>query len=163
MSLLPPPLEIIGKIVSRHGFKGDVVVDWYIEDIEINKGDFLFVLIDEKGVPFSIEEIKGENNILHLNYINTEEEASKVLGCEIGIEGELIEEVEGDWINFQVYDKDNLIGTLIRWEEYPQQTMLIIENQDSEEILIPYVEDWLIEVSEISQVIRLKLPEGLVE
>lgn len=163
MSLLPPPLEIIGKIVSRHGFKGDVVVDWYIDNIEINKGDFLFIVIDEKGVPFSIEEIKGENNIIHLEYINSEQDASKILGCEIGIEGELLEEVEGDWINFQVFNGTHLIGTLIRWEEYPQQTMLIIENQNSEEILIPYVEDWLIDVSEKSQVIRLNLPEGLVE
>jgi len=119
MAHLPPPLEIVGKIVSRHGFKGEVVIDWHIEDIELHKGDFLFIIIDEKGVPFSVKEIKGDNNIILFEYIESEDDASIILGCEIGIAGE--------------------------------------------EILIPFVEDWLVEVSENSQVIRMNLPEGLVE
>lgn len=163
MGLLPPPLESIGKIVSRHGFKGDVIVEWFVDDIEINKGDFLFIIIDEKGVPFSITEIKGENNILHLEFINSEEEAAQVVGCEIGIEATNIEQVEGEWQDYSVYNNEIYIGKLLRWEEYPQQTMLIILNNDSEELLIPFVEDWLIEVSENSQLIRFNLPEGLVE
>jgi len=163
MALLPPPLESIGKIVSRHGFKGDVVVEWFIDDIEISKGDFLFVIIDEKGVPFSIKEIKGENNILHLEFINSEKEAAQVVGCEIAIEADDIEQVEGEWQDFSVYNNEIFIGKLLRWEEYPQQTMLIIQKSDSEEILIPFVEEWLIEVSENLQLIRLNLPEGLVE
>jgi len=163
MAHLPPPLEIVGKIVSRHGFKGEVVIDWHIEDIELHKGDFLFIIIDEKGVPFSVKEIKGDNNIIHFEYIESEDDASIILGCEIGIAGEVIDEIEGDWINFKIFNNKEYIGNVIRWEEYPQQTMLIIKNQNSEEILIPFVEDWLVEVSENSQVIRMNLPEGLVE
>ena len=163
MALLPPPLKPIGKIISCHGFNGEIVVDWFTDDLELKKGDFLFVIIDKKGVPFSIKEIKGANNILKLEYIESEEDSRQITGCKIGIETNHIEEIESEWQDFSVFNNELYIGKLIRLEEYPQQTMLIIANSQSEEILIPFVENWLIEVSEFSQLIRFNLPEGLVE
>jgi len=58
MNILPPQVIHLGKITSKHGYKGSVNILWDDEDLIPEEGDYLFVIINEKGVPFLIETMK---------------------------------------------------------------------------------------------------------
>ena len=56
-------------------------------------------------------------------------------------------------------DVDSFYG--IEFEEFPAQNMLIISKNGSDELMIPEVEDFFIEIDEEHKKMYLALPDGL--
>lgn len=158
-----PTLKQIGYIAGTHGYKGFLSLKLN-SLIPINNKEYLFITIDGKGVPFFIEETKGDS-LIKLRYINSSDEAQKYTGLEISIEIEegKLEVEEETIIGFSFID--NITGTkglITNIATYPQGEMwetLVGESQ----ILLPQVEDWITGVDPDKKIIYLDLPEGLLD
>jgi len=58
MNVLPPPLTLVGKIHGKHGYDGRLSIECFATSNKIiSKGNYLFVVIDGKGVPFCITDV----------------------------------------------------------------------------------------------------------
>ena len=163
--ILPPPIIPIGRITSKHGYKGSLNILWDDDDLIPEPGDYLYVLINEKGVPFLIEEMSKSLEIVKLQFVDSESQAEELLGLTVGLDQNTIDEVPPQFqINgFQLISSDEqIIGIIDSLEDYPGQIMMniICENR---KILIPFVEDWIIQIDEKNRTLQMDLPEGLVD
>ena len=67
-------------------------------------------------------------------------------------------------IDFMVIDENrNEIGKIKHINDKTPQHLFEITNNQNQEILIPIVDEWLLEVNRQEKLIKLDLPEGLVD
>ncbi len=165
-----PLLHTIGRVAGKHGFHGYLVLHFNSEIFAkaINQGDFLFVSIDGKGVPFLIERFNPKSGIVKLADVENEIFASELEGLEILTEKPMDmaedQKFNGEsWIGLKLFDiQNNSIGKIVKIEEYPAGLMLLVLNE-TREILIPLVEEWILEISEKDGILVMDIPNGLVD
>ena len=165
MHYIPPAVHVIGSITSKHGFKGTLHIRWDDDDLIPEEGDFLFVLIDQKGVPFRILKMNSTSELVDLEFVDSEEKAKDLIGKAVGLDQSLIPEnhLHTALDNFTLEDINSTFkGTITALKEYPGQLMLhvLCENR---EYLIPYVEEWIRETHIKSRTLIMDLPEGLID
>jgi len=86
MSVLPPPLTLVGKIHAKHGYDGRLSIECFATSNKIiSKGNYLFVIIDGKGVPFCITDVNKSQELIKLRGIDTEEKAKALIGLSFGV------------------------------------------------------------------------------
>ncbi|MBL7812798.1 MAG: hypothetical protein JNL57_11290 [Bacteroidetes bacterium] len=163
-----PPLKHIGRIAGKHGYKGTVSVALNTAALakEIKKGNFIFIEIDGKGVPFLIEAWNKEASLLHLKDIQTEWHADMITGLDICIEEknpvDTAVQEDDDIIGWSVKDAEaGLLGTIEAIEDYPAGPMLMVTGK--QELLIPLVDEWITKADSALKTLHLKLPEGFTE
>ena len=153
--ILPPPLQVVGKVNGKHGFQGSIQVQYLPASNlgQIKKGNYLFVIINGKGVPFLITEISKNKDVLRLQFIDSEEKAKSLLGSEIAVAavaspGKSSKQTNIQSINnligFHVWvPSENFKGEILDIMEYPQGLMMEIkpltaiaklENESTEEL-----------------------------
>ena len=164
MDFLPQKVETEGFITSTHGYKGNIHIQWEVKPTSLKKGDYLFVLIHEKGVPFIIEEVIGNQDILKLAFINSDKDAQEIIGLPVSTGTASIPSKKEDLfpMNYTLIDTNSEFqGIITAVEEYPQQTIWTVTSENRE-YLIPFVEDW-IEMSEPkTRTLKVHLPAGLL-
>lgn len=165
-----PQLHTIGRVAGKHGFHGDLVLHFEDESYAkaIEQGDFLFVVIDGKGVPFLIERYSPKSGIVKLADVDSTEQATELEGLPIQTENP-VKEADSDsfdpdmLIGWELLNGDEQhVGTIAATEEYPAGTMLVVEN-NQKSFLIPVEPDWILELNEEDQYLILDFPEGLTE
>ncbi|HRO42160.1 MAG TPA: ribosome maturation factor RimM [Flavipsychrobacter sp.] len=162
----------IGKIVATHGLKGAVVFthvagesNWLKENdvlfLEMNKGSF---------IPFFVSAAKAANDeeyIVNLEDVEQVEAARKLIGKQVYVKEEILSKVTGNspllWIGFNVIDKQK--GSLGNIEDVVQtgHQWLGKINYEGREVLIPLIEQMIVDVNVRNKFIRMDLPEGLLE
>lgn len=162
----------IGLIRRSHGYKGHAklsIIEGFIEDLK--RQEFIFVEIDGYKVPFRIEELSDERDvIIKLKGCDSSEDMGKyqllslhLLSSDITIVDEQPLTKPHILINMIIHDINNgIVGEIIRVEEYPQQLMAIVLDQDDQELLIPLHESLIKEISHETKMIKMDLPEGLI-
>jgi len=165
----------IGYTKKTKGVKGELkikVEDIYLEDF-LNS-DVVFLLQHKKEMPFFIEKISNEKELLlKLEDIDSKETAHDLTSKEMFLRESDIsekEEVEvesdlvfGHLVNYQLEDETlGKVGEIAAILEYPQQEIAVVNFQEKE-ILIPLHEALILEINEESRVVRMDLPEGLLE
>lgn len=164
-----PPLKAIGRILGKHGYRGELNIELnYTEAGKgLKKGNFLFVEFDSKGVPFYIESVSGSGHIVKLRDINTEENAQELAGRIISLEEKLVPKSKksnySGLLGYCVRDcNSQFSGIISAVEEYPQGLMFLVETEGAT-LMIPAVDDWIVDIEERKKVISMNLPEGLAE
>ena len=164
MKFLPQPVKPEGVIASTHGYKGNVHIQWSDPVRSLNKGDFLFVLINNKGVPFLVEEIIGNGDILKLSHVNSYIEAQELLGQSVST-GTTFQENESEQeypVGYTLVDvSSGFTATIQSIEHYPQQ-IIWVARCENQEYLIPFVEEWIQSSDENSRTLKVELPLGLL-
>jgi len=164
----------VGKIGKAHGIKGAVkclAEEAYLADLS----NVEVVFIEESGqkLPYFLEQVQiGNAIILTLEEIGTKEEAIHLKGKEVflrasdllPIENRVFDVLEyAKYIGFELQDKElGAIGVIEEIIEMPQQEMAVVNYKDKE-VLIPLNEDFILEVLEQEKILRVELPEGLLE
>lgn len=163
----------IGQIRKSYGYQGliRVSIDEIYEE-DLFEQDFVFIGIDGYKVPFEIEavsEAKGLN--LKLHGLDTPEDISRyhnlplyLLKEDIKHAKRLLEENQtlSGLGGMHLYDiNQGFIGIIDRIEEYPQQLMAIIVQND-QEILIPLHPSLIDSIDTKNQKLMMNLPEGLL-
>lgn len=162
----------VGKIAGAHGLQGAVVLRQIIDDTGwLKKGDVLFIeLKRESFIPYFVETAKAANDteyIITLDEVQDTEEAKKLVGKTVYVKEELLETAKVDsplmYIGFNLVDKTRGgVGTI--------EDVLLMGKQwiarltvDGKEVLIPLVEEMILDVNYKNKFLRMDLPEGLLD
>jgi 16S rRNA processing protein RimM len=158
-------LLYIGYIKRPHGFNGEVNIELSGE-VALNQGDFLFIRIDGQFIPFALKTLKGKGtqHIIQLQFVDNLDYAQRLTGREIHIPMlDINSTTPLTFTGFEIIDeKLGSIGNILEILELPEQIMAVV-SKGTDQYLIPMVDDFIIEVDQELKVIRMNLPEGILE
>ena len=162
----------LGRILKPFSFKGELKI--YIEDFyidQIKELDSFLLKIQGSYIPFKIKAItKNKSNIFRiiLDGIDSEDLAKKLADVEIYTENNMIKkevlEKKNNYIfiDYVIYNNNSIIGKII--------DIIEIENQDlfevvfnEKRILIPLVDEFVVNIDNNNKKIIMNLPEGLTD
>ena len=151
----------IAKILKSHGTDGGLLIG--VRDIEVGQIDLqepVFIEFDGLPVPFFIRDLQPRGTakaIIHLNDIDSLQDAEEVVGRALSIEGEWEEEEELDFIGWTLLNRGEPVGTVTGMEPIPGNLCLYVG-----EAMIPLHEDLILSADPGSRTIDLDLPAGLL-
>lgn len=162
----------IGRIAGTHGLGGAVLLSHTIGRKNwLAEGNPIFIALHSGShIPYFIEHARwltDDEVLLELEEVDSMEEAKKLSGKEVFANDVIAAAVEEDspvmWKNFSIVDKTHgSIGSIADiFQTGPQwmATLFIGEK----EVLIPMVDDFIIEVNPRNKFIRMDLPAGLLD
>ena len=160
----------IGRLQRTHGLKGQIHLfittgsDVLLEDIK-----FLLVSVNNQLIPFFIESLEDKSGKLTVKFekVDSENDAKKLVNKEVFVNPEfIVEEEESEldqFIGYSVHDeKYGELGAITEVQEYPKHFVFVLTYK-GKEVLIPAVDAFILSIDEHEQVIRLDLPEGLID
>lgn len=160
----------IGKLGKSHGVHGAFKLklrDSFIGFLE--EGKLVHARLEGLDIPLIISAIKGnKENIITFKGLNTADKGTPFIGKDLYFEAEdnigssSLDQIDS-FNGFKIIDQnDQKVGEIIRTEEFPQQLMAIVIKGE-EQILIPMIEDFIIEIELGSKTIWMNLPEGILD
>jgi 16S rRNA processing protein RimM len=162
----------IGKVVATHGLQGAVVFThvvgrpgWLKKDdvlfLELNKGSF---------IPYFVQSAKApdeEEYNVTLEDVERVEDAKKLIGKNVYVKEDIIAGYSKEspllWIGFNIVDKT--LGSLGQIEDVFQAGPQWLAKIDHEgkEVLIPLIDQMILDLNIRNKFIRMDLPEGLLD
>ncbi|MEM7160921.1 MAG: ribosome maturation factor RimM [Bacteroidota bacterium] len=162
----------IGKVARLYSYKGELYIRLYVKDPEMYlEMESMFLAIEGELVPFFIESIQfGSKGMLRIKFedVDNEAEAKKLVKKEIFAPNSFLPKEEGEFhgheiLGFLVVDqKDGELGNVEDVIEHSSNPLIRVD-QGEREILIPYQDEFIIEINSSKKRIEVDLPEGLIE
>ena len=163
----------LGKIVSKHSFKGEVLIKLDTDQPELyDTMESVFLEMEHGLVPFFIERIRRhKSQLLRVKFENTSDEAAaqSLIGQNVFLPLTLLPQLSGNQfyyhevIGFMVIDKKKgKIGKVRNVIEHTAQAVLEVE-MDGKVILIPITEAIILEVDRTNKTLHVDSPEGLID
>lgn len=163
----------LGKIAKKFSFKGEVLLYLDTDQPELYENmESVFVDLGKNLVPFYIETAqlhKGDFLRVKFEDVDTEAEADEILGSEVYLPLSALPPLEGNQfyfheiIGFAVEDQRlGPIGEIVGVNDTTAQPLFEIE-WNTRQILVPMIDDFIIEVNRAQKKIILNTPEGLVD
>ncbi len=163
----------LGKVAKKFSFKGEVLVYLDTDEPEIYQNlESVFVEFNGHLVPFFILSASiHKNNFLRVQFEDmfSEEEADRVIGCDVYLPLQMLPKLEGDKfyfheiVDFEVQDKRlGYIGKVVRVNDSNAQALFEIDF-NGKEILVPMIDDFIIKVDRKNKTLHLDTPNGLVD
>jgi 16S rRNA processing protein RimM len=163
---------LLGRISRISGYHGSVSVKlekYFLNNIP--EMEWVFLEIDGRPVPFFVSHSEysgGDTLILKFEGYNTYEKVCEFNGCSVFLTtihedfapAHNTESVSG----FRVILRNKkLIGTVKEIVQNPGHDLLKIMSPEEKEILIPFHEDFILNIEMKLRIISVELPEGLTE
>ncbi len=167
--------EKVGFIRKTHGVQGEVILEFEPHyEYSVEEANRFFVELDGLLVPFFLEKdgfrFKTTNTaILNFEDVGSEEYAKRLVGMSVYIyQTEILDNHQQETIQSRFLDymlSDEQLGELGRIEQIDDfaGNIVLTVNYRGNELLIPFNEDFLIELNDEQKTILMQLPEGLVE
>ncbi len=163
----------LGKIAKKFSYKGEVLIYLDTDEPELYENmESVFVEFNNHLVPFFIiSSSLHKNDFLRTRFedIDSEEEADKIMGCEVYLPLSMLPKLEGDKFYFHEvigFDAEDerlgVIGTIVSINDSSAQPLFEIKRGDIE-ILVPMIDDFIVKVDRDNKKIILNTPEGLVD
>lgn len=160
----------IGKIVNAVGLRGEVKVYNYSDSEEVYERTPEIYAEDKL---LKVENVRVQKNmvILKLSGIDDRNEAEAAKGVELYItESDLPELPEGVFyvreligMNVVESEKDMFLGTVTDVIQNTAQDIFEVEQENGKKILIPKVDEFILNIDKEQKTIYVKLIEGLLE
>lgn len=170
-----PSLTPIGRVGRRHGTRGELTLQLTrsIENSIGNVSKCLFITIDGLPVPFFIKEWRskgGTSLIVKFDDVDTDTQATQLVGCEVSLPVAELEEREAEvltWQAFKGYCIETVNGTPIgrvtAVDDRNANILLYVCTADGREVLLPLHKDFIHELDHHARLLRLDLPQGLLD
>ena len=161
-----PDLQYLGEFIKLFSFKGEIILysDSTISIIE--NLDTIFIDIDGAFVPFQIKKSKShKKNIfrLLLEGISSESEAKDLLKKSVYINKlENQDDINNIVDNFNVYNNNEYLGIVISTINKTGQTIIEVKMKEKI-VLIPFVDEFIVEINYDLNKIDMILPDGLLD
>ena len=164
----------VGFFKKTHGVSGELVLEYEPQfEYSIENVDRFFVELEGLLVPFFIVEdgfrFKTENSaILTFDGVESEKYAKRMVGSSVFLfKNEIIlmadELSDSELVDYLLVDeKLGEIGIIDQIDNYSGNIVFTV-NFKGKELLVPFNEDFLLEIDKQNKVIKLKLPEGLFD
>ena len=165
-------IQPIGFTKKAHGIRGHLRV--HVEDRYRNsflRADVVFIEVGGSPVPFFVERIQENGGLLlKLEEYDQREAVIPMTGKELSLrETDIVvpeedEEVElTALVGYEIVDETvGTVGEIRDILEMPEQLLAALE-YEGKDILIPLVPDLIVEMTHRPAVIRMDLPEGLLD
>ena len=164
----------VGFFKKTHGVSGELVLEYEPQfEYSIENADRFFVELEGLLVPFFIVEdgfrFKTENSaILTFDGVESEKYAKRMVGSSVFLfKNEIIvmtdELSDSELVDYLLVDeKLGEIGIIDQIDNYSGNIVFTV-NFKGKELLVPFNEDFLLEIDKQNKVIKLRLPEGLFD
>lgn len=159
----------IGRLGRTHGVKGEISFFFDDDIFDRTDADFLILKVDGILVPFYIEEYRFRSDELALvkfESIDTQDRATEFVGTEVYFPRDVADEEEGPLsashvIGFTIQEADSgqAVGRVARVDTATANMLFELDNGT----LIPVAEDWITEIDRDKKLIRMNLPDGLLD
>ena len=162
--------EEIGYISKTHGLKGHVILRLN-ELINIDEEGIKSIFLDINGsqVPYFIEECRPNNTgyIIKLETIDTVDTSKKLIGKKaFALPDFILENDESlkEFIGYAIIDsKLGNIGNIADVDEKTDNAIIKVIHPTGVEIILPFNDDFIIEIDDDLKTIEFNAPEGLIE
>ncbi len=163
-------LQFIGTIVRPHGLRGDLLVTLQ-HPINLTKGARVWIGFSHSfGREYTLESyvLSGRNAIIHLASINSRAEAEQfrehgIFVSDVALATDNTSPLFGI-SGWKVLDmQGNVIGSVVGTEDNPAHPLLLIECNDGNEILLPYVSEFIVGIDRVAQTLTVNPPAGLLD
>lgn len=162
--------EEIGYISKTHGLKGHIILRLN-ELINIDEEAIKSIFLDINGsqVPYFIEECRPNNTgyIVKLETIDTVDTSKKLIGKKaFALPDFILEEDESlkEFIGYAIIDtKLGNIGNIAAVDEKTDNAIIKVIHPTGVEIILPFNDDFIIEIDDDLKTIEFNAPEGLIE
>lgn len=161
-----PDLQYLGEFIKLFSFKGEIILysDNTISLIE--NLDTIFIDIDGAFVPFQIKKSKShKKNIFRvlLEGISDDSEAKDLLKKSVYINKlENQDNINNIVDNFNVYNNNEYLGIVISTINKTGQTIIEVKMKEKI-VLIPFVDEFIVEINYDLNKIDMILPDGLLD
>jgi len=165
----------VGLIVKTHGIKGELVVRLFDEfTIDHMDTEFLFIELDGGLVPFFMEEAREKNKtdvLVKLELAKEETELERLMDARVFVKKENMDDASEEEEAFSAHQLVNYsvqvvgfgpLGKIAAIKDISKNPLFEIE-YEGREILIPIVEDFIVNIDDENEVIIFELPEGLID
>ncbi len=162
-----------GTLSKAHGLKGGILLKNVFEDATlVDSFDSFFLDVNDQLIPYFLRKItyrkKGEA-LLEIEDINSIEAVKQLEKKDVYLPERLLPKIDSsfirykDMIGFAIEDTNfGPLGIIKNMVVYPQQEIFEIEFK-GREILIPANEDFILEVDTEKKIVKIDVPEGLIE
>lgn len=163
---------LVGWIVRKHGFKGDVIIKLDTDVPEQYENlESIFLAKGEDLIPYFFERSSFTNKgfmKVHFEGVDCDEDADKIMKSELFLPLEFLPDLGDDAyyyheiFGFDVVDeKYGNIGTVKFVDDKSAQTLLIVDN-NGKEIMIP-MEHMVKNVDKKNKLVEVETPDGLLD
>ena len=163
----------LGKIAKKFSFKGEVLAYLDTDEPELYQNmESVFVELDNNLIPFFIEQSAiHKNDFLRIKFEDVDDEiaADELLGAGIYLPLKMLPKLTGnkfyfhEVIGFNVEDKRlGVVGRIVSINDSAAQPLFEVMNGDKE-MLIPMIDQFLVEIDSKGKRVVMDLPEGLIE
>lgn len=162
----------VGEIRKSHGLSGELKMDIYDEFIGTVK-QRMYLLIENRGayIPYFITSIRSQNPyIIQFEAVTNSDEAKRLQGSLAFLKKQdvpkmqrqiLVPRNNDKYVGYTIINEsDGLELKIQEIRSMPMQELFVIESEGLE-ILIPIVEQWILDIDRDSMTIYMKLPDGL--
>jgi 16S rRNA processing protein RimM len=163
----------LGRIVSKHSFKGEVLVKLDTDEPGIYENmESVFVSLGNNLVPFFIEKCYlHKSNLLRIRFedISSEADADRIMGSHLYLPLEFLPKLTGnkfyyhEIIGFEVIDSQHgNIGSISAVNDSVSQALFELKKGEKE-LLIPVADNIIDKVDRANKILYVTTPEGLVD
>ena len=163
----------LGKIAKKYSFKGEVLVYLDTDEPELyTELESMFVEINGHLVPFFIEKSSiHREKFLRTQFedMDSEEAADTIVGRDVYLPLTMLPKLEGnkfyyhEVVGFDAIDQRlGNFGTISRISDNGVQALFEVQKEDAV-ILIPLIDEFIIEVNRENKSILFNTPEGLID
>jgi len=168
------PLVKVGKVAKTHGLDGFLKLnldsgsaDWLVPGLVLFIGKTensseLVTVQETKPMPNAVlvkfREYHSVNSVKTLISLS-------VFMTESDFENLGIQEEESLLVGYQLKDvtSGKMVGTVIKTWESAAHPILVLAGTKGGEIMVPFVEEWLLGISKKKKLIEMNLPVGLID
>lgn len=161
----------IGTIVNTHGIKGEVKVYPSTDSIEqrFAKGEIVICQFGKQLLSFTIASCRIHKGMVLVTFdgYNNINDVEKYKGCDLLVEVNGSEE-GGDFYYFElegcdVYYQENKIGKVVEVLETQAHEILRIQRDGQNDLLLPYVDRFILDVDVDEKRMDIDVIEGMLE
>lgn len=163
----------LGKIVSKHSFRGEVLVKLDTDEPELyEEMESVFVSVGNSLIPFFIDRCQlHKSSLLRVQFeeVRDEQAADSLLGAELYLPLSQLPKLSGnkfyyhEVIGYRLLDeKHGLIGLITGINDNASQALIEAE-KDGKSLMLPINDDIILQVDRKHRVLHVRAPEGLVE
>lgn len=158
----------VGSVAKVHGTRGELKC---ICTREFRLKEWAFLEFQGKPVPFYIEserEVLDDERILKLKSIDSPEQAAQFLGRTLLVpRKQVIQNADDNLpdaiIGFEVTDEEHgHLGHIEKVHDQQVQVLIEVKQEGRNNILIPWVEAFIVDVDEDNEVIITSIPADLL-
>ncbi|MFV0471297.1 MAG: ribosome maturation factor RimM [Paludibacteraceae bacterium] len=163
----------VGKIIKTHGLKGELV--FTSDYFSLKEVAIAYIILEPDGilVPFFVSNIRFKSNVsgyIQLEGITTESKGKLLAGQTIYLPQEYAQAITEDDVRieyltgFEVEDEMlGKVGKIVEIDDSTANVLFVVIGEGNKEFFIPATETFMVEIDDRNKILRMNLPEGLLE